>query len=510
MITNHEVNMDQRNIVETKTGRIQGLSENGLKIFKGIPYAEPPVDELRFSPSIPKKTWPNVLDCTQYGPISPQRKDAFVGGDTDSEQSEADCLTLNVWTPGTDIRRRPVLFWIHGGGLSFGSGALNEGSALARRGNVVVVTINYRVAIFGYLYVKNEIANLGQLDQITALEWVRDNIESFGGDPDNVTIFGESAGGVAVSALMAMPAAKGLFNRVISQSGVCHPLALQPPSEKNTELILSELGLKEFNVEVLRKIPTQKFVDVGTQLELDARQKGRNFPYGIFVDGKTLPEHPLVAVRKGFAKDISLIVGTNQDEAKLYTAMRPPEKGFDETGLLKSIHRILRVFGKDEGQAKQVIERYRKAREDRFPTDPLNILDAFTTDFRFRIPAIRLAEAQSKHQSQVFSYLFTYQTTAMGGILGSCHALEIPFVFGGLGEKERKIYPKRSAETDILSGKMMDAWTSFARTGNPTHKNIPQWGPYDLEKRSTMILGPEVNLSQDPFGQERMVWEGLF
>ena len=474
--------MDPKNVVETRSGKIRGYSENGVKIFKGIPFAEPPVGELRFKPSIPKEPWKPVLDCTKYGPISPQRIDTFIGPDSDWEQSEKDCLNLNVWTPGTDNRRRPVLFWIHGGGLSFGSGAWDDGAALARRDDVVVVTINYRVAIFGYLYVKNEIANLGQLDQITALEWVRDNIESFGGDPDNVTIFGESAGGVAVCALMAMPAAQGLFHRVIAQSGVCHPLVHHPPSEKNTEIILSELGLKEFDIEVLRKIPTRKIVEAGTRLELDARQKGRNFPYGIFVDGKTLLEHPLAAVGKGLAKDISLIVGTNQDEAKLYTAMRPPEKGFDENGLLKSVHRILRIFGKDESQAKQLIETYTRARKGKLPIDPLNILDAVMTDFRFRIPAIRLAEAQSKHQSQVFSYLFTYRSPAMGGILGACHALEIPFVFGGLGEKERKIYPKKSAETDVLSGKMMDAWTSFARTGNPTHKNIPRWVPLRSEK----------------------------
>ncbi len=501
--------MDQKDVVETKSGKIRGYSEKGVKVFKGIPFAEPPIDELRFKASIPKKKWSKVLDCTQFGPIAPQRIDTFIGPDSDWEQSEKDCLNLNVWTPETDHKRRPVLFWIHGGGLSFGSGAWDDGSALARRGDVVVVTINYRVGIFGYIFVRNEIANLGQLDQITALEWVQDNIESFGGDPDNVTIFGESAGGVAVCALMAMPAAKGLFRRVISQSGVCHPLSHQPPSESNTELILSELGLKDFDFEKMKSIPTRKIVEAGTRLELDARQKGRNFPYGIFVDGKTLPEHPLTAVRRGFAKNISLTVGTNQDEAKLYTAMRPPEKGFDENGLLKSIHRIMRVLGKDETYAKQMIDGYRKAREGQLPTDPLNILDAFMTDFRFRIPALRLAEAQGKHQPQVFSYLFNYKSPAMKGILGACHALEIPFVFGGLGEKERKIYPKRSAETDALSGRMMDAWTSFARTGNPTHKNIPKWVPYDLKKRSTMILAAKIKLVGDPSGQERKIWEGL-
>lgn len=501
--------MSSKNIVETKSGRIQGLSEKGLKIFKGIPYGEPPIGELRFRPSIPRKPWTQVLDGTKFGPITPQRVDTFFAPDSEWEQSEKDCLTLNVWTPATDDRRRPVLFWIHGGGLSFGSGAWDDGAALARRGNVVVVTINYRVGIFGYLFVKNEIANVGQSDQINALKWVRDHIETFGGDPDNVTIFGESAGGVAVCSLMAMPGAKGLFRRVISQSGVCHPLSHHPPLDKNTDIILSELGLKEFNLKDLQNLPARKIVEAGTKLELEARQKGRNFPYGIFVDGTTLPEHPLEAIRKGWARDIALIVGTNRDEAKLYTAMRPPEKGFDETGLLKSVHRIMRVLGRDEDLTKQVIETYKQARGGKGPVDPLSILDAFMTDFRFRIPAIRWAEAQSQHQSGVFSCLFTYQSPAMGGVLGACHALEIPFVFGTLGEKERKIYPKRSAETDALSGKMMEAWISFARSGNPAHKNIPSWAPYDLNKRSTMIWGSEVKLQEDPFSQERMIWEGL-
>jgi para-nitrobenzyl esterase len=505
-----KVIMNNKTIVATRSGKIKGISENGLEIFKGVPYAESPINDLRFRPTIPKTSWNHILDCTQYGPISPQRVNTFLGPDIYWEQSEADCLTLNVWTPETDQQRRPVLFWIHGGGLSFGSGAWNDGSALARRGDVVVVTINYRVGILGYLYVKNEIANLGQFDQITALKWVRDNIEAFGGNPDNVTIFGESAGGVAVCALMAMPGAKGLFHRVISQSGVCHPLSHRPPPEKNLDIMLSELGLKEFSFKALQKLPTQKIVEAATKLELEARQKGRNFPYGIFVDEKTLPEHPLKAVREGFAKDISLIAGTNQDEAKLYTAMRPPEKGFDETALLKSVHRIMRALGRDEDQAKKVIKMYVRARDGKLPIDPLSILDAFMTDFRFRIPALRLAEAQSQYQTNVFSYLFNYQSPAMGGALGACHALEIPFVFGSLGEKQRKIYPQRSPETDVLSGKMMEAWTAFARTGNPTHQQIPRWVPYDLKKRGNMIFGSEVILGEDPFGQERKIWEGLF
>jgi len=503
--------MDNKNIIEVKAGRIQGYAQDGLLIFKGIPYAEPPVGDLRFRPSIPKEPWSGILDCTEYGPIVPQRDNPLSDPRSLPPQSEKDCLNLNVWTPAADNKRRPVMFWIHGGGFSFGTGATTNGSQLARRGDVVVVTINYRVGIFGYLYVRDEIANLGQLDQITALKWVRDNMEFFGGDPDNVTIFGESAGAVAVCTLMAMPPAKGLFRRVVAQSGACHPLRHNPAAgDKGAERIMAEFGFDGIDLEALRQAPIEKIVEVGKKMELDARATGRNFPYGVYTDQETLPLHPLEAIRNGFAKDIELIIGTNQDEAKLYNMSYPPEKGFNEEGLLKRVAGMLRVHGQGEDRAGQIIETYKKAREGKLPTDPANVLDAINTDYRFRLPALLLAEAQSRHQSKVFSYMFTYQSPAMGGILGACHALEIPFVFGTLGEKERIIYPGRNRETDILSGKMMDAWTSFARTGNPSHNDIPDWLPFEAGLRNTMMLGLNVEVIKDPFGQERMAWEGIY
>ena len=269
------------------------------------------------------------------------------------------------------------------------------------------------------------------------------------------------------------------------------------------------MGLKDFNLKALQEMPTEKIVAVGRKLELEARRKGRNFPYGIYVDEKTLPQHPLEAVREGLAKDLDLMVGTNQDEAKLYTAMIPPEKETDEERLVQAIHRIIKYRGKDENDVKELIAVYRETRQGNLPTDPQNILDAFTTDFRFRISGLRLAEAQVKHQSNVFSYLFTYKTSALGGKLGACHGLEIPFVFGMLSDSARKIYPTKSKETDILSGKMMDAWASFAGNGNPSHDGIPTWQPYDLEKRKTMLFGTEVSLVEDPFGPERKIWGGI-
>ncbi|MFW9824098.1 MAG: carboxylesterase/lipase family protein [Candidatus Thorarchaeota archaeon] len=497
--------MEKEIIINTKQGKIKGYERDKIKHFKGIPYAEPPVGELRFKPSIRKKPWSGILDCTKFGPDVPQR-DSFFTPKPRPLQDEEKCLTLNVWTPGIDDVKRPVLFWIHGGGFSFGSGSLTNGTNLAKLGNIVLISINYRLGIFGYIFIQDEIANLGQLDQITALQWVRENIMLFGGDPNNVTIFGESAGGVAVSTLMAMPPAKGLFNRVISQSGAAHPGSFHPKSGiKGAERIMTALSIKGIDIEALKKVPTQKLVKTQTKMELEARAQGRNFPYGIYIDGKTLPKHPLEALQDGFSSDVELIVGTNQDEAKLYTALTPPREILDEEGLFKRTHRMISLFNQDDKITQKIIETYKKPRNG----EPQEILEAITTDFRFRISGIRLAEAQCKHQPNVFSYLFTYQSPEMGGKLGACHALEIAFVFGTLGDKARGITPKRGKETDILSKKMMNSWISFARDGNPNHDGIPKWNPYDIEKRSTMFFGTEVKLENDPFKIERMVWERI-
>jgi len=495
--------------LEINSGKIQGYAEEGLKIFKGIPYAEPPDGDRRFRPAAPKKPWTGLLECLNYGPMAPQRDNPLADPSTLPPQNETDCLNLNVWTPDTDDKRRPVMFWIHGGGFSFGGGSGTDGANLARRGDVVVVTINYRVGILGYLYIQDELANLGQQDQITALEWVRDNIEFFGGDPENVTIFGESAGSVAVCTLMAMPGAKGLFRRVIAQSGACHPLGFTAEAGvKGTARIMSEFGFQGVDLNALRRTPVEKIVKVSEKMELGARARGAAFPYGVFIDGNTLPRHPLEAVRDGVAGNIELIIGTNQDEAKLYNMSYPPEKDFDEAKLLKRVTGLVRVFGHGEDKAEEIIETYRQARQGQLPTDPANLLDAISTDYRFRLPALLFAEAQSRNQRKVYSYMFTYQSPVMGGILGACHALEIPFVFGTLARSERRIYPARSAETDILSGRMMDAWTSFARSGYPSPGG-PEWAPFELDKRKTMMLGLTVEIREDPFGRERQAWKGL-
>ena len=494
--------------IETTAGKISGEQKESICMFKGIPYAQPPVGALRFKPSVAREPWDGILDCTQYGPIAPQRIDPVMNPGREAKQDEGECLNLNVWTPGTDGKKRPVMFWIHGGGFSFGSGSFDDGTNLAKRGDVVVVTINYRVGIFGFLYVENQIANLGMLDMITALKWVKDNIAAFGGDPDNVTVFGESAGAVAVCCLLAMPDAKGLFHKAIAQSGTAHPRVHHPKAGiRGTNKVMEEMGIDGVDVAALSKIPTEKIVAAQTKLELQSRATGGEFPYGVYVDGKTVPKHPYKAIKEGYAREIFLMIGTNLDEAKLYSALRPPEQKPDEKALVPTVHTIIKAFGKNEADATNMVETYRKSRQGILPSEPQDIVDAVMTDLRFRMPAVAWAEAQSGQQKNVFSYLFTYKSTAMGGVLGSCHALEIPFVFGVLGEKQRGIYPPQNADTDRISGEMMDAWTSFAKTGNPSHDGIDTWKPYDPDQRNTMIFGVDTHLEEDPFGGERALWD---
>jgi para-nitrobenzyl esterase len=498
-------------VVETPSGKIRGLKEDFLCVFKGIPYAEPPVNELRFQPPVLKRPWAGILDCLDFGPMAPQRKDPLMNPGRELPQDEGGCLNLNIWTPGLEDRKRPVLFWIHGGGFSFGSGSWTDGSSLARQGDMVVVTINYRLGIFGFLFIENKIANLGMLDQIAALKWVNHHIASFGGDPNNVTLFGESAGAVAVCSLMAMPSAKGLFHKVISQSGTAHPRRHHPSSgRRGAAKIMEELGIEGMDLNALTRLPTEKIVAAQTKLELSAREKGGDFPYGVFIDPETLPLHPLEAVRNGYAAEVKLMIGTNLDEAKLYSVLRPPSTPLNDRTLVQAVYQVVKGLGKDENFAAKMVETYRKVRKGNLPADPQDIMDAVMTDLRFRIPAVRWAEAQSAHQPDVYTYLFTFKTTAMNGVLGACHALEIPFVFGTLGKKPRGIYPPRSPETDRLSDYMMKAWTSFARFGKPDPSPAGPWEPYETSQRKTMILGSDPHPQADPFGPERALWDGMF
>jgi para-nitrobenzyl esterase len=496
-------------LVETGSGALRGVQEKRHQVFRGIPYARPPIGPLRFCAPQPPADWDGVRDASQFGASSIQGTSPIPGMAADGPRSE-DCLYLNVYTPKADSAKRPVMFWVHGGGFTMGSSdsPLYDGGPLAERGDVVVVTINYRLGALGYLFLGDvgghdwgASANCGQLDQILALKWVQENIDRFGGDPENVTIFGESAGSVAVVTLMAMPGARGLFHRVVAQSGSASRLPTREHAASFAESFLAELNLDPKETERLREIPVEEILKA--QLKTLDRQRsavalGFYFP---LVDGNTLPRHPMEVIKEKEAKQISLMVGTNRDEVKLFKDHKNVKPILDE-----ELERLVEEVRpkKTMVSAAQMIDIYKKSRADlNMPTENTEIYDAILSDVRFRIPCTRLAEAHGG----AYLYLFVWESPAMRGALKACHALEMPFMFGTLHHPMEQRFAGTGPEAERLSDIMMDAWISFARNGDPNHEGMDTWQTYDRECRATMMFGKESACVNGPFEEERASWE---
>jgi para-nitrobenzyl esterase len=506
--------------IQTRYGKVAGVREDGLEVFRGIPYAKPPVGPLRFRAPEPPEPWSGLRDASAFGGSAPQNKlalDALPGMDV-GPQSE-DCLYLNVWTPATDDARRPVMVWIHGGAFVIGSGSqvLYEGSALAKRGDVVVVTINYRLGALGFLHLNDlcgeEVGaspNAGILDQIAALGWVRDHVAHFGGDPENVTIFGESAGGMSVGTLLAAPAARGLFRRAIPQSGAGHHAHTRAVASSVAERFLGELGIAPADAASLREVPVQRILEAQERLMLSAQQdpfEGPGLTLGPVADGHDLPERPIERIRQGSADGVDVLIGSTRDEWKLFAPMDVPLWSLDASGLRARMEH--RVPGRDEGGtpfAARLVEAYGKAREGRADTTPRDLFLALETDRMFRLPAVRLAEAQAARGGNVYAYLLEWESPLLGGSLGACHAIDLPFVFGTAEHAE--LFVGSGPEVARLEERMMDAWLAFARGGDPSCDALGAWPRYDAERRRTMILGPECRVVEDPAGAERAAWEG--
>jgi len=503
--------MEKEPVVETSNGKVRGYSRRGIIKFKGIPYAAPPVGKLRFSPPAPVEPWTGVRQALEYSPTAPQAPsnlELMFGAQ--KAQNEAECLTLNIWTPQIDSSKRPVLFFIHGGAFVTGTGASLDGSRLALRGNVVVVSLNYRLGILGFLYLPEEAgasSNVGLQDMAYALRFVKDNIAQFGGDPDHIMIFGESAGGFAVASLLAMPSAKGLFHKALLQSGAAHPLGMNPESAVRVhEKLVEHLGMAKGDLQALRRIPVEEIIkaQIAIMPVSGGFTEDRPLRLGPVVDQQVLPEHPLAAIGKGYAQEIPVFVGSNLDETKLWTLLNPEAEKIGEAGLKKALKEIVAMAGKEEKWGERLLEIYRRNQKT-----PRDILDAITTDYMFRIPSIRLAERQSQHQKNTYMYLFTWPSPFKGGRYGAMHALELGFVFGVLLGTEVGIFPKKDGETETLSGIMMDTWIAFAKSGTPNNPAIPVLAPYSPDKRATVIFDKEIKVVDDPYGEERAVWEGL-
>lgn len=498
--------------LDAPCGRLAGLRKAGVSSFKGIPFAEPPVGPRRWLAPERAKPWSGMRDATRFSAVCPQAPTALEGimGATLGEQSE-DCLYLNVWTPDADARKRPVMVWFHGGAFILGAGSqgIYNGKYLAKRGDVVIVTANYRLGGFGFLNLRDATdgklpgtGSEGLLDQIAALEWVRDNIASFGGDPNNVTIFGESAGGMSVASLLASPKARGLFQKAIPQSGAAHVGYSREKSARVGRAFLDELKIDPKNTSSLMDLPYGALIKAQMRVLGDARdgddtkQLGR-MPFQPVIDGEVLSERPIDAIRNGSAANIPVLVGTTRDEWRLFTAIDPRVRLMLESGLEK---RVRQSFGEDAGTA--ILAAYK----DGSSFDRWNTL---MTDRVFRLPAIRLAEAQRKHTGDVFSYRFDWRSPLMGGAFRACHAVELGFMWGTHGSKLVRNFFGDGQQAEAVSSAMMDAWIAFARTGNPTTAATGPWLAYG-DQRPVMVFsdsGPTSHLAPDD--EMRRAWDSM-
>jgi para-nitrobenzyl esterase len=504
-------------LVETPSGKLAGRVEDGIHVFRGIPYAKPPVGPLRFRAPEPAPAWKGVREAVAFGPSAPQNPMMLPLPGMDVGAMDEDCLYLNVYTPAPDGGRRPVLVWIHGGGFVIGSGSqsIYDGSRLARRGDVVVVTINYRLGPLGFLHLadlcpglEDAAANCGIRDQVLALEWVRDHVGAFGGDPGNVTIFGESAGGMSVGTLLGTPSARGLFRRAIAQSGAAHNVHTRETATRVAEHFLERLGVRPAEAaRALREMPPDKMLDTQQQSMLSlGTSLGLLLPFQPLTDGELLPVPPIEAVRAGSARGVSMLAGTTRDEWKLFAMIDPTLSQLDRASLLA---RVEKQVGRDAAEA--LVATYEEVLRERGRALASEVFVAIETDRVFRIPALRLAEAQLDHADDVFVYRFDWESPALGGSLGACHGVEIAFVFGVLDKPGVDFLSGKGPEADRLSETAMDAWLAFARGGDPSHAGLPgaRWPRYDPERRATLVFGRACEVQYDPAERERRAWEGL-
>ncbi len=503
-------------VVKTTSGDVQGLQHDGVQVLKGIRYGAPPVGALRFMPPAKPKPWKGVADATEFGapamqmapPISTSPATDFgrqlatiYPTPAEIKIQNEDCLFLNVWTPALGSgTRRPVMVWLHGGGFAYGSGAwpIYDGANLAKKGDVVVVTVNHRLNVFGYLdlgqlgndaYAKS--GNAGMLDLVAALEWVRDNIEAFGGDPGNITIMGESGGGAKVSTLLAMPAAKGLFHRAVIQSGPGLKGAPKDAATRAAKGVLDELQVNAADTKALQGIPAEDILAAA----FAAAAKAGGGPMGGMmrlspvVDGVVLPSDPFTPVAPAISAGVPILIGSNKDEMTLFTAGEP---WFGRLTDAQLVERAKAIAG---SKAEPLIAAFRKLHPDYSPTYLL--VQVLTAQAMFG-GSITLAERKAAQKAApVYMYYLVWETPVANGLFKSPHTLDIPFMFDNVDKARVLVGP--GPQPEALARQMSDAWLAFARTGNPN------WPPYTPERRATMLFDVESRVVDDPNAEVRKI-----
>ncbi len=478
-------------VVETKQGCIRGERKHGVAVWRGIPYAEPPLGELRFLPPRPPRAWDGERDGTRYSAVAIQSRDpriAMMSGITDRMTISEDCLVLDVYSPAADGKRRPVLVWIHGGAFVMGAGTipLYSGAGFAARHDIVVVSINYRLGALGFLYLGELLGetyargNAALLDHVAALHWVRDNIAAFGGDPGQVTVMGESAGAIAIVNLLGMPAARGLFHRAILESGApsLTPNTRADASEVTRE-VLAALGV---GVDQLTRVPAEQLVPAQERV---SQVRGLS-AFQPCIDGITLPRPVVDTLRAGEGMQVPLLVGSNRDEWALFDVL------LGDAANLPLIARMRSKLGD------AFVDKMHAA----YGGNHRAWVDIFG-DLAFRIPILQLADA---HPAPAYVYRFDWQSPAFGGRLRAAHALELPFVWNRLDTPLARTLLVDTDGAQPLATAMHDTWAAFVKGGDPNGGGLPHWPRYDSDRRATMLLDRESHVVDDPGGETRKLW----
>jgi para-nitrobenzyl esterase len=488
--------------VQTTAGKVRGLVQYGVNQFYGVPYSASTAGVNRFMPPVKPASWTGVRDCFQVGERSPQDEEGPISEVFSLDRREPmgeDCLKVNVYTPGLDNRRRPVMVWLHGGGFSGGSGnwLLYDGTNLARKEDVVMVGVNHRLNLFGFLYLADlggekwaNASNAGMQDIVAALAWIKENIAAFGGDPDKVTILGQSGGGGKVCTLMAMPSAKGLFHRAIAMSGSAFRGATRQNATKAAEEFLARLGLKSNQLDELQKMPWRQLREA-----FEKRPGIQGLATGPVVDGKSLPTDQWYPN----APEVSATVPFMQGSVETEDAWTEPVPALDmpEEEMLTRVRRIARS---EEGKTKELVALYRKNHPGISNTDIWLIMNADNTR---RANAQTLAELKvTQGKAADYQYYFKWRSPVHKGQMKSFHTLDIPFVLYNIDIAASMT--GSGQERYALAHKMSAAWAAFARTGNPNHPDLPNWPAFSLKDRATMIFNNECKVVNDPNREERL------
>ena len=497
---------------ETTFGKIRGVDVDGIKIFKGVPYGANTSGKNRFMPPADPAKWTGVRDALEFGHSAPQTEPGARRATSDLAVAAAglpvegeDCLVLNIWTPAVnDNRKRPVMLWCHGGGFSSGSGSSpgTDGTNLARRGDVVVVTINHRLNVLGFTHLGelfgsdfSQSGDVGMLDIVHSLQWVRDNIAQFGGDPNKVTVFGQSGGGRKVGTLLAMPSAKGLFHRAIIESGPTIKLVERDQAARVGAELMSKLGLNKSQLRELQNLPVERIIGAYFAVVRSMNVDQMTMGFSPTVDGKALPKHPFHPTASDISSNVPLMLGSTRTE--LTTSSNAELFSLSEDGLRG---RIRDLVGENAGR---VIDVYRKANPGAAPSDLYFLI---ASDNRYSAPVMKIAERRAAlGKGSVYLYYFCWETPIEGGRLKSPHTIEIPFAFDNVKTSRMTA---GSPDAPALADKVSDAWIAFARNGDPNTPKLPRWPAFNPKDRSTMVFNNESKVQNDPIREQRIAMFG--